>query len=123
MILLSSIGLLVSGTLADDARHSRTAGEDYQGKLSEIQRLEEGLKRGQADREFILSVVRVGIDYPEGLEGELGSLDRLVPPAAIPILIESLGDSSPRIRARAAQILGRIGPSSIEAVPQLVQMF
>jgi HEAT repeat protein len=60
-------------------------------------------------------------DEPEVRRACFVTLDSAWPdPALVPALVESLKSSAPALRFRAAQLLGRIGPEAVVAVPDLV---
>jgi HEAT repeat protein len=43
-------------------------------------------------------------------------------PAAVPALLEALHSPDPEVRAKAANVLGRMGPDARDSVPELIRL-
>ena len=73
----------------------------------------------EATPELIKRLSRGGRRYRDQVRLRVVTALTRIGPAAVPQLIDALGDESRSIRSGAAKVLGNMGPSAHEAVPRL----
>ena len=73
----------------------------------------------EATPELIKRLSRGGRRYRDQVRLRVVTALTRIGPAAVPQLIDALGDESPSIRSGAAKVLGNMGPAAHEAVPRL----
>ncbi|HTH48760.1 MAG TPA: HEAT repeat domain-containing protein [Candidatus Limnocylindria bacterium] len=74
-----------------------------------------------ADRRFSAAEAYLALESNPDRWGALNSLSRQGTNAAclLPVVIPMLNDTTPNVRAKAAEVLGQIGPAARPALPQL----
>ena len=73
----------------------------------------------EATPELIKRLSRGGRRYRDQVRLRVVTALTRIGPAAVPQLIDALGDDSSSIRSGAANVLGNMGPAAHEAVPRL----